>query len=63
MLPKIETAQTQGSLKPQETTMRKKLLQNTLFAAIAAWSLYGVQAHMESAVASTLSAATFVAMR
>lgn len=25
----------------------RKLLQNTLFAAMTAWALYGVQAHIE----------------
>jgi hypothetical protein len=25
----------------------RKLLQNTLFAAMTAWALYGVQAHLE----------------
>jgi hypothetical protein len=43
--------------------MRKKLLQNTLFAAIAAWALYGVQAHMEASVNAGISSATLVAMR
>lgn len=27
----------------------RKLLQNTLFAAMTAWALYGVQAHLEAA--------------
>jgi hypothetical protein len=47
----------------QETTMRKKLLQNTLFAAIAAWALYGVQAHMNTAMLDAASVTTMVAMR
>jgi hypothetical protein len=43
--------------------MRKKLLQNTLFAAIAAWAAYGVQMHMEASLSGEQSATTMVAMR
>ena len=33
--------------------MRKKLLQNTLFAAMAAWALYGVQAQADTQVTAS----------
>jgi len=42
--------------------MRKKLLQNTLFAAIAAWALYGVQAHVDASLASNGASITMVAL-
>lgn len=43
--------------------MRKKLLQNTLFAAIAAWALYGIQTHVDASLASNAFATTMVALR
>lgn len=42
--------------------MRKKLLQNTLFAAIAAWTLYGVQLHLDTAEADRGDAGIMVSM-
>ncbi len=41
--------------------MRKKLLQNTLFAAMTAWALYGVQAHMDTEMADAAGAPVVVA--
>ncbi len=35
--------------------MRKKLLQNTLFAAMSAWALYLAHAQPEPAMAATVS--------
>lgn len=43
--------------------MRKKLLQNTLFAAIAAWALSGIQAHMDASFTSADPATMMVALR
>lgn len=45
----------------QEAPMRKKLLQNTLFAAMTAWAVYGLQAHVDTAVADAGVASTMVA--
>ncbi|MES2090498.1 MAG: hypothetical protein V4532_11040 [Pseudomonadota bacterium] len=41
--------------------MRKKLLQNTLFAAMTAWALYGVQAQMDTEMADAAGAPVVVA--
>jgi hypothetical protein len=41
--------------------MRKKLLQNTLFAAMTAWAVYGLQANLDSSMARTPFASTTLA--
>jgi hypothetical protein len=43
--------------------MRKKLLQNTLFAAMAAWAVYGLHANAESSQVSIQWASTMVALQ
>jgi hypothetical protein len=43
--------------KAQEILMRK-LLQNTLFAAMTAWALHGMQTHLEATPAYQASAST-----
>ncbi len=35
------------TIEARSHTAMRKLLQNTLFAAMTAWALYGVQAHIE----------------
>jgi hypothetical protein len=46
----------QRHLTEPESTMRKKLLQNTLFAAMAAWALYSVQVQAQASEAEPLVA-------
>ena len=42
----------------------RKLLQNTLFAAMTAWALHGVQAHLEQTPGVALTApATLAALQ
>lgn len=36
----------------------RKLLQNSLFAAMTAWALYGVQAHLEGSTLETSQTVT-----
>ncbi|MDI1259337.1 hypothetical protein [Aquabacterium sp.] len=43
--------------------MRKKLLQNTLFAAMAAWAIYGLHTAAETAVVDARWASTMVAFQ
>lgn len=43
--------------------MRKKLLQNTLCAAMTAWAVYGLQAHADASVADARFASTMVALQ
>jgi hypothetical protein len=41
----------------------RKLLQNSLFAAMTAWALYGVQSHLEAAPVSSLSVSHFASVQ
>lgn len=43
--------------------MRKKLLQNTLFAAMAAWAVYGLHASAETSLVDAQWASTIVALQ
>ena len=43
--------------------MRKKLLQNTLFVAMAAWVVYGLHASAESSQVDAQWASTVVALQ
>jgi len=43
--------------------MRKKLLQNTLFAAMTAWAVYGLHTNMDRTVADAHFASTMVALQ
>lgn len=43
--------------------MRKKLLQNTLFAAMAAWALYGLQVSARASMADARSSYHWVALQ
>ncbi len=43
--------------------MRKKLLQNTLFVAMAAWAAYGLHANAETSLANAQWASTMVALQ
>lgn len=43
--------------------MRKKLLQNTLFAAMAAWAVYGLQSNVEASQMNAQFASTMVALQ
>lgn len=64
MLPKMRPSRcTMAVREIQEAPMRKKLLQNTLFAAMTAWAVYGLQAHVDAAIADAGVASTMVAMQ
>jgi hypothetical protein len=43
--------------------MRKKLLQNTLFAAMTAWAVHGFHANAETSLADAHVTSTMVALQ